>query len=370
MRRGIIATLLAAAATAMAAGGLGAQSALERSPNVEGVWTAEPGRMHFHFVHRFDVTDPPTRKVFNSPTFLFATGLPWRLDVGARYGTSSLLVPGTPNELELFARWAPLDDARGAPVDLGVQLAHNRAAGSVDAELALSRAFGPLRLTAAGRAFQAFADAESEFALAGSAVVRLSRHVALGADVAGLLGASESDAVWGAGLQMEIPYTPHSVSLHVSSANTGTLQGASIGAGDARWGFEFTVPFTFSRYFGESSGDSRAAATPTGGGAAAAPAAVVEMDNRLRFLPDTIRVAVGETVEWRNASDLLHTVTADPERAFQRANVLLPDGAEPFDSGDLAPGAVFRHTFTVAGTYRYTCVPHEPAGMMGVVIVE
>lgn len=370
MRRRDTAPLLATAALAAVAGGLGAQSALDRSPNVEGVWTAQPGRLHFHFVHRFDVTDPPARKVFNSPTFLFATGLPWNADVGVRYGTSSLLVQGTPNESELFVRWAPLDDRRGAPIGLGLQVAHNRAAGSLDTELALSRAFGRLRLSAAGRAFQAFADAESEFALAASAVVRLSRHAALGADIGGLVGVEDADPVWGVGLQMEIPYTPHSVSIHLSTANTGTLQGASIGAGDARWGFEFTVPFTFSRYFGQGPEDSPPDGAAATDDAVSAPAAVVEMDNRLRFLPDTVRVRVGETVEWRNTSDLLHTVTADPERAFRADNVRLPDGADPFDSGDLAPGAVFRHTFSVRGTYQYTCVPHEPAGMVGVVIVE
>jgi plastocyanin len=35
----------------------------------------------------------------------------------------------------------------------------------------------------------------------------------------------------------------------------------------------------------------------------------------------------------------------------------------------MAPGAVFEHTFRVAGTYRYICVPHELAGMIGTVIV-
>ncbi len=48
----------------------------------------------------------------------------------------------------------------------------------------------------------------------------------------------------------------------------------------------------------------------------------------------------------------------------------LPPGASPFDSGDLAPGEVYVRTFDVPGTYRCFCVPHERAGMTGVVVVE
>jgi plastocyanin len=63
-------------------------------------------------------------------------------------------------------------------------------------------------------------------------------------------------------------------------------------------------------------------------------------------------------------------VTADPGRAFDASRVRLPDGASTFDSGDVAPGEVFEYTFTVAGEYRYICVPHELTGMLGVVMVE
>lgn len=98
--------------------------------------------------------------------------------------------------------------------------------------------------------------------------------------------------------------------------------------------------------------------------------AEVGMNNQLRFTPGTIRISAGETVTWRNTSDLPHTVTADPSRAMDPSNVSLPDGAETFDSGTLNPGDVFERTFTVPGTYRYVCLPHEAAGMVGTVIVE
>ncbi|NIP57586.1 MAG: copper-binding protein [Gemmatimonadetes bacterium] len=94
------------------------------------------------------------------------------------------------------------------------------------------------------------------------------------------------------------------------------------------------------------------------------------MTNSLRYGPGTLRVSVGETVTWRNTSDLIHTVTADPEKAMDVANVRLPEGAETFDSGNLRPGETFSHTFRVPGEYVYFCIPHEAAGMVGRIVVS
>jgi plastocyanin len=194
--------------------------------------------------------------------------------------------------------------------------------------------------------------------------------VAIAADWAKLtdLEDEEGEAAWSAGLQLAIPYTPHTLSLQASNTSTTTLEGASVGIGETRWGFEFTVPLTLSRYFGGRTGS--AAAAPRAAGVRDTVAAEVGMTNQLRFTPDTVRIRVGETVRWTNSSDVVHTVTADPTKAVDRARVILPEGASTFDSGDLAPGATFEQTFTVAGEYRYICVPHELAGMLGVVIVE
>lgn len=51
------------------------------------------------------------------------------------------------------------------------------------------------------------------------------------------------------------------------------------------------------------------------------------------FDPETITVTAGTTVVWKNTSSIAHTVT-------------------------------------VPGEYVYYCIPHEPAGMAGVVTVE
>ena len=141
----LISALLVAPGTAVA------QSALDRSPNLSGDWTGAPGTLYFHFVHRFQASDAPERKVGNVPTFLLAAGLPQHLLAGLHYTTNSALVPGVPNEWELLARWAPLSQDAGAPVDVGGQVGYNNAAEGVDAELSVARRFGIARLLVAGR---------------------------------------------------------------------------------------------------------------------------------------------------------------------------------------------------------------------------
>ena len=100
-----------------------------------------------------------------------------------------------------------------------------------------------------------------------------------------------------------------------------------------------------------------------------APTAVVDMAFGFKFKPAEVRIRVGQTVEWRNKSFATHTVTFDPAKSSDTAMVSLPPGVEPFDSGPVAGGQTWRHTFTVPGTYRYICVPHRGEGLTGTVIV-
>ena len=88
------------------------------------------------------------------------------------------------------------------------------------------------------------------------------------------------------------------------------------------------------------------------------------------FNPATIRVRSGQAVQWRNTSPITHTVTADPARAANAANVQLPPGAQAFHSGSIPAGQTWSYTFTTPGTYRYVCLPHERQGMMGTVVVD
>jgi plastocyanin len=110
-------------------------------------------------------------------------------------------------------------------------------------------------------------------------------------------------------------------------------------------------------------------------GAAPAPiqpgaaAATVTMTDTLRFEPATLTVAKGTTVTWSNTSSMEHTVTDDPAVAVNKADAALPSGAQPWNSGTISPGQTFQHTFDTPGTYKYFCMPHETAGMLGTITV-
>ncbi len=105
--------------------------------------------------------------------------------------------------------------------------------------------------------------------------------------------------------------------------------------------------------------------------ALAAPDVVVKMtDKPPKYLPMKVAIKVGQTVEWVNNAQTLHSVTTDPDSAQNPGDVSSPPGAKPFDSGFMKPGMTFDYTFTVPGTYKYLCLPHEKDGMIGYVTVS
>jgi plastocyanin len=56
-----------------------------------------------------------------------------------------------------------------------------------------------------------------------------------------------------------------------------------------------------------------------------------------------LTVNLGDTIEWKNADIVPHTVTAVNKT---------------FNSGSIAPGASWKYVAKKAGTYLYTCSPH------------
>jgi plastocyanin len=88
--------------------------------------------------------------------------------------------------------------------------------------------------------------------------------------------------------------------------------------------------------------------------ASAAPAnsAVVQISMRdVKFSPVTVQVTKGGVVEWKNDDLIPHTATSPL-----------------FDSGSLASGQTWRHSFKKAGRFPYACTFHPH--MNGVVIVK
>ena len=111
------------------------------------------------------------------------------------------------------------------------------------------------------------------------------------------------------------------------------------------------------------------AATPA---LAAGKTVEVSMKNSPKgvFVPATVNISVGDTVNWTNPGVITHTVTFDPAQAATAANVALPAGVAPFGSDNMEEDATFSHTFTVKGTYKYICKMHEAMGMVGTVVVS
>jgi len=87
------------------------------------------------------------------------------------------------------------------------------------------------------------------------------------------------------------------------------------------------------------------------------------------FEPDKLTIRVGTTVRWQNVGHMVHDATNRRDLAARAGDVESPAGPPPFDSGFLPPGQTFSYTFTVPGTYKYVCVPHELGGMIGEVTV-
>ncbi|HEX6557821.1 MAG TPA: cupredoxin family copper-binding protein [Longimicrobiales bacterium] len=304
-----------------------AQSVLERTPNLSGGWSGEPGTIYFNFLHRFTTSAAPERQVSNTPTFLLAYAPLGKVLAGVNYATRSDLSPRFPNEYELFARYQFIPG-------LAVQAAYNNAGRSVDAEVSVSRSIDRLRLLGAARAFSNGYDADSaRFAVAGGATLRLTRSIALAGDVATLINRTASERMaWGAALQLAIPTTPHTLSLQVANTNTATLEGAARGSAQRRYGFEFTIPLHLARFKG-----AHAVAQPVPDNATR-----VAMKN-LQFAPQTLTIARGTTVAWKNEDPLAHTVTASDKS---------------WTSPLLQPGATYVHKFDVAGRYEIQCTPH------------
>ncbi|ADQ68609.1 plastocyanin (plasmid) [Halogeometricum borinquense DSM 11551] len=107
----------------------------------------------------------------------------------------------------------------------------------------------------------------------------------------------------------------------------------------------------------------------------------VEMTDGLVFEPDAITIAPGDTVVWENVGSIGHSVTAYEDDIPEGADYFASGGFDSEDaarsaysagdpeSGDIAGGESYEHTFETEGTFEYFCIPHETVGMVGSVTV-
>jgi plastocyanin len=334
-----------------------AQSVTDRTPNLDDGWTVRPGVIQFNFLHRFEVSAPPARKVTSFPNFHLATGLPYGVNVALDYATNSTVFSGIPNEYQLTLRRPVLREGTRSPLDVSVVAGYNFAPQSADGEVTLGRHIGPVRLLGTVRGISSGYDVQrSLWGAGGGVVVRVTSWLSLAGDVFSLANAPDDApgvTAWGAGAQLRIPYSPHSFSIQVTNTQSGSIEGASRGVKGAHMaGFEFTIPFTLSRYFGHRAKPAAAVDTSTVPTGVSAGLTVVRIAN-LSFGASDVRVRAGTRVRWVNGDQLQHTVTAE-------------DGA--FDSGLIDPGRSFERVFDRPGSYSYHCTPHP--FMHGRVIVE
>ena len=90
----------------------------------------------------------------------------------------------------------------------------------------------------------------------------------------------------------------------------------------------------------------------------------VEMfDKPAKFSPEHPKISVGQTIQWINKGETVHTVTDDPSQAPDPSWVTSPAGSEQLDSGYLNAGETYSYTFKVPGVYKYFCLTHEQEGM-------
>lgn len=113
-------------------------------------------------------------------------------------------------------------------------------------------------------------------------------------------------------------------------------------------------------------GEDPTAMTGDGGG----DTHTIDMTTEFVFDPAELTIRAGDTVTWVVVGDFPHSTTCDPAKAADPTHAVLPEGAEPWDSGILETGQEFSHTFDVPGDYTYFCIPHESMGMIGTLLVE
>jgi plastocyanin len=145
--------------------------------------------------------------------------------------------------------------------------------------------------------------------------------------------------------------------------DTGGAAQQQVGATNQTGGANATTTAGGANATNQTGGASNTTGTGTTGGegGGGTSVSIVPGSSSLTdtaFQPNPVQVSVGSTVTWTNDDAQPHTATSG-----QNAT---PDGT--FDSGIMAPGATFEHTFTEAGEFPYFCLLHP--NMVGTVSVS
>ena len=282
-----------------------AQAVVDRTPNLDDGWTVPTGVIQFNFLHRFEVSPPPFRKVTSFPNFRLATGLPYGFNVDLDYATNSTVFTGIPNEYQLALRRPLLRESQGAPLDVTATAGYAFAPQSLDGEIGLARRFGRLRLLGTVRGMSDGYDVQRSLWGAGTgAVVRVTSWLSLAGDVFGLVNAPDGAGLgtaWGAGAQLRIPYSPHTFSIQVTNTQSGSIEGSSRGVKRRPHGrirvHHPVHPVALLRG-APAKAPAPAPAAPTAAGAAVGPC------RQPRVQHPALQVRAGTQVRWVNGDQL------------------------------------------------------------------
>ncbi len=96
---------------------------------------------------------------------------------------------------------------------------------------------------------------------------------------------------------------------------------------------------------------------------------LVKIRPRNQLEPASLTVRPGTTVTWYNMGQWPQTVTCDPSATKDQSLVLLPKGAQAWDSGVLYPGQYWSYTFQTPGAYRFFSRMQVVSSLVGTVTV-
>ncbi|MDZ4673648.1 MAG: cupredoxin domain-containing protein [Gemmatimonadota bacterium] len=328
-----------------------AQTVAGRTPNTRPAWTLGAGAVALRIGHRFEFLAGGD-ELLNIPTLSLGVGMGRRLTAGLDFTSNSEIVPDRlgGNETQFFVGFNALRAPRAAADLTG---AYNTLARSFDAALTGVLSLGTVSLLGEARGFQdAAGSGEAGASLTAGGVVSLTPRLELVGDLGGHLVPEGGQTVWSAGVNVIIPGSPHTFSLHATNGGATTLQGAAhrqvLGLGSVRIGFVFTIPLGSARQWASIFRRNLDAVPAAPAGADA----IIDV-RQIALHPIELRIAAGQAVAWLNHDPLVHTITAD-DRSWE--------------SGNLRPGASFLRRFDRPGRYPYHCEPHPQ--MRGVIIVE
>jgi plastocyanin len=94
---------------------------------------------------------------------------------------------------------------------------------------------------------------------------------------------------------------------------------------------------------------------------------IVEMTGDYEFVPSSLTIKRGDSVEWVVTSKKAHEVASGTVIETEDGREGVPDGL--WDSGKMASGS-FTYTFNSIGTFPYYCDSHVDVGMIGTITVQ